>query len=361
MAFILDTPRLLLRQLTEADAPHFFALNAEPEAIRYTGDAPFASEAAARQFLRAYDQYRQYGYGRWAVLSKSSGEWLGWCGLKFLPEEGETDIGFRFFPRYWGQGYATEAARACLRYGFEELGLPAIVGRAMVANGASRKVLEKIGMKYEKSIIMEGQPGSYYTMREDSPGRVMLRLNTVRTWDWAELPPAPGQAFLLRRLRLEDAPSLARHANDAGIAFRLRGGFPHPYTEEDARKFIAFAQSARNETVFAIALDGQAAGCISLMFREGLNSPAAEVGYWLGREYWGRGISSAAVQIIVRHGFRDLGLLRIFAGVYANNPASRRVLEKNGFELEGVARQAIVRNGHILDAWMMARLRDDRL
>jgi [ribosomal protein S5]-alanine N-acetyltransferase len=361
MTFILETSRLRLRQLTEADAPHFFALNAEPEAIRYTGDAPFVSEAAARQFLRSYDQYRRYGYGRWAVLLKSSGEWLGWCGLKYLPEEGETDIGFRFFKRCWGQGYATEAARACLQHGFGPLGLKAIVGRAMLANGASRKVLEKIGMKYEKSIIMDGQPGSYYVMREDSPGRVMLQLNAARAWDWEKLPAAAGQSFLLRRLHLEDAPSLARHANDPDIAFRLRGGFPHPYAEEDARKFIAFAQSSRSETVFAIELGGQAAGCISLMFREGLNSPSAEVGYWLGREYWGRGISSAALQIIVRHGFQDLGLLRIFAGVYANNPASRRVLEKNGFELEGIARQAIVRNGEILAAWMMGRLRDDCL
>lgn len=352
MKVILETPRLLMREFTEADAAYFHALNEEPEAIRYTGDQPFDSVEAARQFLLAYDQYQKYGYGRWAVVLKSSGDWLGWCGLKYLPETDETDIGFRFFKRYWHQGYATEAARACLRLGFNELGLSLIVGRAMHANRASRRVLEKLGMKYDKTIVMDGQPGSYYRMQAGGHTQKLLALNSSQAWDWEQLPTI-GQAFSLRRLRPADASSLARHANDPGIAFHLRDRFPHPYFEADAQKFIAHAQSSRNESTFAIEADGEAVGTISLMFREGLDRPIAEVGYWLGRDYWGRGIVSAAVQIIVRHAFQDLGLIRIFAGVYSNNPASRKVLEKNGFRFEGAARGAIVRNGEVLDAWLL--------
>ncbi|MCB0572881.1 MAG: GNAT family N-acetyltransferase [Phaeodactylibacter sp.] len=162
MDAILETSRLWLRAFAVTDAPHFFELNNAPETIRYTGDLPFESVEAARQFLEAYNQYEQYGYGRWAVLLKPSGQWIGWCGLKYSPELQETDIGFRFFPRYWGQGYATEAARACLDYGFGPLGLDRIVGRAMKDNKASVRVLEKIGLRFWKEFDFEKHPGLYF-------------------------------------------------------------------------------------------------------------------------------------------------------------------------------------------------------
>ena len=161
--YILETPRLLLREFREEDAPHFFQLNEESEVIRYTGDQPFISVEEARQFLLDYDQYEKYGYGRWAVLLKKPAPiWAGWCGLKYIPELDETDIGFRFFRRYWGQGYATEAARACLDYGFRQVALKRIVGRAMKENVASVRVLEKIGMEYWKEFDFMEHPGLYF-------------------------------------------------------------------------------------------------------------------------------------------------------------------------------------------------------
>ena len=171
--YILETPRLLLREFGEEDAPHFFELNEDPEVVRYTGDPPFASVEEARQFLLNYDQYRKYGYGRWAVLlkpqdAKGIPTWIGWCGLKYIPELEETDIGFRFYRRYWGQGYATEAARACLDYGFGPLGLNRIVGRAMEENGASVRVLEKIGLEFWKEFDFMEHPGLYFR-KDKSP------------------------------------------------------------------------------------------------------------------------------------------------------------------------------------------------
>ncbi|MCO6490065.1 MAG: GNAT family N-acetyltransferase [Phaeodactylibacter sp.] len=171
--YILETPRLLLREFAEDDAPHFFELNEDPEVVRYTGDPPFASIEEARQFLSDYDQYEKYGYGRWAVLLKaesagSGPSWIGWCGLKYIPELDETDIGFRFFRRYWGRGYATEAARACLEYGFRELRLKRIVGRVMKENTASVRVLEKIGLEFWKEFDFMEHPGLYF--RKDAPG-----------------------------------------------------------------------------------------------------------------------------------------------------------------------------------------------
>lgn len=166
-SYILETPRLFLREFREEDASFFFELNEDPEVIRYTGDPPFASLEEARQFLLDYDQYRKYGYGRWAVLLRpesdgGSPEWIGWCGLKYISELDETDIGFRLFRRYWGRGYATEAALACLDYGFRELGLRRIVGRVMKENVASVRVLEKIGMEFWKEFDFMEHPGLYF-------------------------------------------------------------------------------------------------------------------------------------------------------------------------------------------------------
>lgn len=136
-----------------------WALNSDPQVLRYTGDAPFTDLSDAERivaFVQA--QYREYGMGRWVVERRDNGEVLGWCGLKRLPETMEVDLGYRFFRRHWGQGYATEAGAACLQYGFDSLGLERIVGRVMPDNTASVRVLEKLGMR-RVGLEMEGNDG----------------------------------------------------------------------------------------------------------------------------------------------------------------------------------------------------------
>lgn len=147
MKKILETPRLYLRELCPDDAEHFYRLNLNPNVIRYTGNTAFASVAQAREFLENYDDYQKNGYGRWAVIEKASETFVGWCGLKYDEPTQETDIGFRFFEDQWNKGFATESAGACIRYGFERLRLTTIIGRAMYANTASVRVLEKMGMQ----------------------------------------------------------------------------------------------------------------------------------------------------------------------------------------------------------------------
>src|SRR5690606_32437802 len=118
----------------------------DPLVLQYTGDAAFIDINEAAEFIENYNHYQQYGYGRWAVLDRNKNAFLGWCGLKYSPDKNETDIGFRFHREHWGKGFATEAANVCLEYGFSELGLSRIVGRAQIGNTASHRVLEKIGM-----------------------------------------------------------------------------------------------------------------------------------------------------------------------------------------------------------------------
>ena len=168
MRIILETPRLYCREFEPADGLLAYELNADPEVLRYTGDEPFESPEAATEFLRHYPDYRKNGYGRWAVIRKHDGAFLGWCGLKRLPD-GSVDIGYRFFKKYWNQGYATESARACIEYGFRVLALPEIIGRADRAYGVSLRLFEKLGMVYWKDEPCEGIDNSVI-YRLQNPG-----------------------------------------------------------------------------------------------------------------------------------------------------------------------------------------------
>ncbi len=164
MSFHLETERLYLREITPDDAQFAYDLNLDEEVIRYTGDGPFESVAAAKEFLEKYDHYRKYGFGRWAVVRKSDNEILGWCGLKYSEDKDEFDIGFRFFKKYWNAGYATESAAACLKIGFEKFDMKTIVGKARKENLASIRVLEKLGLSYSISYEEDGENWEVYSI-----------------------------------------------------------------------------------------------------------------------------------------------------------------------------------------------------
>jgi ribosomal-protein-alanine N-acetyltransferase len=163
---ILQTPRLCLREFTPEDAIHFYNLNLDPEVIKYTGDNAFKSIDQAKNFLENYDHYEKYKFGRWAVIDNSNEEFLGWCGLKYSPDKDEVDLGFRFFQKHWNKGFASEAAQACLNYGFNELYLLQIVGRAMKENAASIRVLQKVGMKLFTDFDFDGNKGVIYKIEK---------------------------------------------------------------------------------------------------------------------------------------------------------------------------------------------------
>ena len=163
MNIVIETERLILRTFTEDDGLLIYELNKDPDVTEYTGD-PVRDIEQACQILEQVilPQYALYNHGRWAVHLKSDFAFIGWCGLKARPERNEIDLGYRFMKSAWGKGLATEAAFACLKYGFEKLNLPRIVGRAMPQNIASLKVLEKCGMKYIGEEVVDDHPAITY-------------------------------------------------------------------------------------------------------------------------------------------------------------------------------------------------------
>ncbi|HYM92607.1 MAG TPA: GNAT family N-acetyltransferase [Chitinophagaceae bacterium] len=163
MNVVIETDHLLLRTFTSVDATLIYELNLDPEVTRYTFD-PIKDIYKANDVLEKtiLPQYTLHNYGRWAVHLKSDFQFIGWCGLKTRPERDEIDLGYRFKKKFWGKGYATEAAIACIKYGFETLYLKRIVGRAMPDNKASIKVLENCGMTYIKDEVVDGHPAITY-------------------------------------------------------------------------------------------------------------------------------------------------------------------------------------------------------
>ena len=164
MKVILETDRLLLREYVEDDAEAFLKLNTDPEVLRFVPDKALLNVEQARQVLIDHPiaDYRKNGFGRGACILKSSGEQIGFAGLKYLKELDEVDIAYRFMPTYWGQGLATEAARASVRYGFADLGLKRIIGLVMPENTASVRVLEKAGLRYSNSVSLWDHQFSKY-------------------------------------------------------------------------------------------------------------------------------------------------------------------------------------------------------
>jgi len=167
MTTLFSSQRLFFREFTEEDAPLVYALNKDPETLRYLHELPTTDETVALEVItnRIIPQYQQYGYGRWAVLLKENNAFIGWCGLKYRPERNETDLGYRFLHSYWGKGYASEAAAACLRYGFEHYPLSIITARAHVENLASLRVIEKCGMRFSCLEEVDGCPVKTYQLR----------------------------------------------------------------------------------------------------------------------------------------------------------------------------------------------------
>jgi len=159
----------------------------------------------------------------------------------------------------------------------------------------------------------------------------------------------------VRSWRDGDEDSLVLHADNRKIWLNLRDRFPHPYTRADARQWIQIVQERKPETNFAIDVGGKAVGGISVMLHDDVERCSAEVGYWLGEEFWGQGIMTAVLRVVTEYAFKEFSLTRIYAVPFARSTSSVKVLEKAGFVLEGVLRRSAVKDGVILDQLMYAR------
>lgn len=163
----------------------------------------------------------------------------------------------------------------------------------------------------------------------------------------------------IRPWRMSDAMDLAAALSDPAILNNLRDGLPYPYTEKDAEDYITAMLCADKSAVFAyaICLEDRAVGSIGAFRQSNIHFRTAELGYYLAREYWGRGIVTEAVRQLCERVFAQTDILRIYAEPFSDNVGSRRVLEKAGFQLEGILCRNACKNGRVLDMALYALTR----
>jgi ribosomal-protein-alanine N-acetyltransferase len=162
----------------------------------------------------------------------------------------------------------------------------------------------------------------------------------VRSWEW------------------RDRDAIVRHANNRKISINLRDRFPHPYTANDARGWLESTVGRKPETNFAIDVAGEAVGGIGFDLQPDVGHRSAEIGYWLGEEFWGRGIATEALIAVTDYAFANYNICRLYAHVFEWNPGSARVLEKAGYEFEGRLRKSVTKEGQTIDQLMYAMIRE---
>ena len=165
-----------------------------------------------------------------------------------------------------------------------------------------------------------------------------------------------GTLCSVRTWRKTDAASLVRHANNLNVAKYLRDRFPHPYTDKDARLFLKHVATTDDTSNLAIDVNGEAVGAVGFVPGRDIERFSAEIGYWLGEELWGRGVTTEALSLVTAHVFQELNFLRLFALPFADNPGSVRVLEKAGYEREAVLRSSSVKYGVAKDQLLYTRI-----
>ena len=169
---------------------------------------------------------------------------------------------------------------------------------------------------------------------------LVLATCSVRSWEW------------------RDRDAIVRHANNRKVSINLRDRFPYPYTVGDARSWLDSVIGHKRETNFAIDVAGEAVGGIGFTVQPDVGHRSAEIGYWLGEEFWGRGITTDALIAVTEYAFSNFDICRLYAHVFEWNGASARVLEKAGYTFEGRLRKSVTKEGQTIDQLMYAMIRE---
>lgn len=161
---------------------------------------------------------------------------------------------------------------------------------------------------------------------------------------------------VLREWKKSDATALAKIANNKRVWDNVRDRLPHPYTKKDAKEWLALVKKQKIVTTFCIEADGNLAGSLGLTLKEDVYRKNAEIGYFIGEEFWGKGIATEAVRQLVNYIQKNFDVVRIYAEVFEYNKASMKVLEKNGFYLESIRKKGAIKNDMIIDDFVWVKL-----
>gem|GEM_PF-43352 len=247
-------------------------------------------------------------------------------------------------PEYIGKGFGhqimAQAEEALSAKGYDHFVLDVLSGNERAISFYKQQGYEIVA---KRSITLGDK---------DYPLTVFRKKNTLKKGDVPRV--------ILREWGTEDAPDLMAAINNKKVLNNLRDGIPYPYTEKDAAEFIAATLSAEKDSqyAFAICINDKVIGSIGVFRRDNVHRYTAEMGYYIAEPYWCKGIMTEAVRQMCDYIFENTDIIRIYAEPYAHNNASCRVLEKAGFQFEGLLRQNAVKNGKSVDMKMYAIISD---
>ena len=312
---VATTERLILRRLDLDDAQSFVELGTDPEVLRYTGAAPMNTLDDARSVLQELqERYARDDFGRWAMIRREDGQFLGWCGLRRLEREG-VDLGFWVLRRFWGQGYATEAARASIDLAFERYALPFLLGRAVAENGASRAVLARLGfvdwLKTEADGFDDVRhallPNPALPVADPEAGLIHSAQGLVAR----DLQPADQFDFF----RLEGNPNVLRYADGELLGYEEAG---------TAIDRLRRAGSDAELRVFAVTdSEGEFVGTVATV----LEGDCTEIGYRILESRWGQGLGRPIARLALAVARALYPRRTVIARCDLRNRASLKVLE----------------------------------
>lgn len=322
---ILETERLLLRHLTPDDLNDLWALYCDPEITKFIPDAP-RNYAEAKEEL-AWHQHghpRHPELGLCATVHKASGQFIGRCGLLPWTIDGvdEVEVAYTITQKFWGQGLATEAARAIRDYAFQRLGLTRLVCLIDAENRASARVAEKMGMRFEKEAEDESGPFLLYAMTRTASPAVLLETDRL----------------ILRRFTESDAEHIFALDNDPAVMRYINGGIPTPWEVIEQQLLPNFLRynDATPGFGFWAAIEKATGEFVGwFVFRPTGDDPGeVALGYRFHKGAWGNGYATEGAQALIERGFGEWGVRRVIATTYEENRASRRVMEKLGMRHE---------------------------
>lgn len=166
-----------------------------------------------------------------------------------------------------------------------------------------------------------------------------------------------NDTIVLRNWKVSDVKRLVMLANNEKIARNMKDAFPHPYTEQDAKQWIEHCNEEKSSLLLAIEYKGEFVGGIGAHFKKDISRYNAELGYWIGEPYWGKGIGTEVISFFSDYVMKNYKLNRIYGEVFSSNPASAKALEKNGFKKEATLEKAVFKNGFFLDVWVYSKLK----
>ena len=358
----LTTNRLILRPFTLADAPKVQQLVNNKAIAQNIPNIPHPyPEGEAERWINSHQNVSWEGESRhFAIVRQADHELVGAISLRVNSLARRAALGYWVGQPYWGQNYATEAARELLQYGFEVLKLNRIEAHYLKRNPASGRVMQKLGLKYEgcqrDHIFMDGQFEDI-----EQYGLLQKDYELAKTSPRAHPPTLQASRLILRPHQWADAVELQRLGNNKAIADNLLS-LPHPFDLEMAQTRLR-SQHQRYElgqgfTFVIIRRQDQATlGEIGLTLNH--ENKWGRLGYWLGRAYWGQGYGTEVVQTLIRFSFEVLELNRVQADHFVRNPASGKVMQKAGMSYEGQSRQAVYKGTVFEDVENYAILRQD--